>query len=488
MKLAKHGRAAIACKQAAARDGARSAERRLVEKLRRPWSAKQLSPKQEAKLQALRQAERKRCGECLRMQPLELFSPVQWQQRGHKKSDTCQSPQLYGLQKLRRAGRATQISPEQEHEHQALQRADSGASQLAVAAHAGEASLQRVPKTQDLLQQVRKAMQFSPEQEAELQALQRAHSDQVAVDLLQEVQNLGRYPKESRSDVVEQQLARMPRRLAPPLCDPVWRDGHLLYVEDAFDSRGLSERVLRVTSCPSVKAQHAYKCLGDGVGSFNFGVVPHMGIPGMYLQTQNRNVLSSRVEREELRRFLWRRLRPQLEAVVPGWRIWKKHYLRQCRDIPPLTVDGEALPWNGEQLNAFHAAVRHRDRHGARGLPCLIAFGGWRGGVVRVHGQNTFVDVATKPGGLLLFDSTLDHEVLAPPQAARAVDDKGCTRLVASASCGWRTFRRTITTHQSGLGTTTIASVGSKRRGAWCRRGRGGRCTWCDRETGLHRW
>ena len=188
---------------------------------------------------------------------------------------------------------------------------------------------------------------------------------------------------------------------------------------------GLSERVFRVTSCPRIKAQHAYKYLGKGVGSFNFGVVPHMGIPGMYLQTHNRNVLSSRVEREELRRFLWRRLRPQLEAVVPGWRIWKKHYLRQCRDIPPLTVDGEALPWNGEQINAFHAAVRHRDRNDARGLPCLIAFCGSRGGVVRVHGQNTFVDVATKPGGLLLFDSTLDHEVLAPPQAARAVDDKG---------------------------------------------------------------
>ena len=55
----------------------------------------------------------------------------------------------------------------------------------------------------------------------------------------------------------------------------------------------------------------------------------------------------------------------------------------------------------------------------------MIAFCGSRGGVVRVHGQNTFVDVATKPGGLLLFDSTFEHEVLAPPQAARAVDDKG---------------------------------------------------------------
>ena len=40
-----------------------------------------------------------------------------------------------------------------------------------------------------------------------------------------------------------------------------------------------------------------------------------------------------------------------------------------------------------------------------------------------MHGQNTFVDVATKPEGLLLFDSTLDHEVLSRDDAARAADD-----------------------------------------------------------------
>ena len=55
----------------------------------------------------------------------------------------------------------------------------------------------------------------------------------------------------------------------------------------------------------------------------------------------------------------------------------------------------------------------------------MITFCGSRGGVVRVHGQNTFVDVATKPGGLLLFDNTLDHEVLSPDGATRALDDKG---------------------------------------------------------------
>ena len=96
-----------------------------------------------------------------------------------------------------------------------------------------------------------------------------------------------------------------PCRVAPPLCDPVWQDGQLLYVDHAFDPKGLSECVLRVTSCSGIEAQHAYpKNLGKGVGPFNFGVVPHMGIPGMYLQTRNRNVLFSSVGREELRACL----------------------------------------------------------------------------------------------------------------------------------------------------------------------------------------
>ena len=55
----------------------------------------------------------------------------------------------------------------------------------------------------------------------------------------------------------------------------------------------------------------------------------------------------------------------------------------------------------------------------------MVAFSGSRGGVVRVHGERTFVDVATKPGGLLLFDSKVEHEVLASSRAARAVDNKG---------------------------------------------------------------
>ena len=42
-----------------------------------------------------------------------------------------------------------------------------------------------------------------------------------------------------------------------------------------------------------------------------------------------------------------------------------------------------------------------------------------------MHGQKKFVDVATKPGGLLLFDSKVEHEVLPSHRAARAVDDKG---------------------------------------------------------------
>ena len=195
-------------------------------KLRRAWSAQQFSPKEEADLEATPQAEWKRCGECLQMQPLELFSAVQWQRRGYKTCYVCQAPTLHGCQKLRRAGKARQFSPEQEPDLHALQRADGGASQFVAVVDAGEASFQRVPKTEELLQQVR---------------------------------DLDRYPMEFKCDIVEGHLARMPRRLAPPLCDPVWQDGYLLYVEDAFDPRGLTERVFRVTSCPRIKAQHVYK-------------------------------------------------------------------------------------------------------------------------------------------------------------------------------------------------------------------------------------
>ena len=78
------------------------------------------------------------------------------------------------------------------------------------------------------------------------------------------------------------------------------------------------------------------------MGSFNFGVVLHMGIPGMYLQTHPRNVLFSSVGREELRACLCRRLLFKLETMVPGWRIWRKHYKRQCKAIPALAVDGVA--------------------------------------------------------------------------------------------------------------------------------------------------
>ena len=87
-------------------------------------------------------------------------------------------------EQFRGATKAMQFSTVQEGEHQALQRADSGACQLAVVAHAGEASLQRVLKTEKLLQRGR---------------------------------DLDLYLMEFKCDIVEAHLARMPRRLAPPL-------------------------------------------------------------------------------------------------------------------------------------------------------------------------------------------------------------------------------------------------------------------------------
>lgn len=219
--------------------------------------------------------------------------------------------------------------------------------------------------------------------------------------------------------------AEEPKLLHHPMQDPVWPVGGILYLDDAFDPKGLGDKVSHITSKAGVKAQHAYTGLGSAIGSFNFGVVPQMGLKGAYYQTLNMNTLSTKSPREELRNAIWQRILPTLERVVPRWPVWKQKYREQCPDIPPLTVKDGPLPWNGEQMNVFHAATRHKDRTDARELPCLIVFCGAAGGTLRVHGKSGRVDVETKPGGLLLFDSTFDHEVLAPQGVQRATDGKG---------------------------------------------------------------
>ena len=82
------------------------------------------TPRDVDNLQALPQAEWKRCCECLQMQPLEMFSAEQWQQREYMTCYACQAPQLHGLPKPPRAGKPMQSSSEQEPKLQALERAD----------------------------------------------------------------------------------------------------------------------------------------------------------------------------------------------------------------------------------------------------------------------------------------------------------------------------------------------------------------------------
>ena len=123
-----------------------------------------------------------------------------------------------------------QFSPEEKAELKAL--AKQKAEQ--------KADLQRRQKTEELLQQVRdlgrypkesaerslaerqlaeklrrarKAKQFSPEEEVELQALQVEEAEQKTEVLLQQVRDLGRYPKENAGrSLAERQLAEKIRR------------------------------------------------------------------------------------------------------------------------------------------------------------------------------------------------------------------------------------------------------------------------------------
>ena len=241
--------------------------------------------------------------------------------------------------------------------------------------------------------------------------------------------------------VVASTTVTEPSSVAFPLLNPVWPDGGVLYVDNAFDPRGLDDAVMRVTSTPFVAAQHAYKAIGGATGSYNFGVVSIMGIPGMFVQSHNKNALRAQELRAELRGRIWNQIRPKLDTLVPGWSIWLETYRKQCSDIPPLTAVSEALPWNGEQFNVCHGATRHKDRTDAKGLPCLITYCGTRGGTVRVHGQASAIDVSTKPGGLLLFDSTFEHEVLSSENAPTAIDGKG-HYAPGRISCVWMANRQ----------------------------------------------
>ena len=125
--------------------------------------------------------------------------------------------------KLRTVVIAKQFSPEQEAELQALrlvqQVRDLGRYPKE---NAGRSLAER--QLAENLRRALKAKRFSPEQEAELQALRQASPKQEdsvrraedsarrAEELMQQVRDIGRYPKESRRGSTETQLAERIRR------------------------------------------------------------------------------------------------------------------------------------------------------------------------------------------------------------------------------------------------------------------------------------
>ena len=109
------------------------AERQLAEKVRRARKAKQFSPEQEAELQALQQAEEKQV-----KQLEEILQQVR-DLGCYPKESAGRSPAGRQLAlKVRRARKAKQFSPEQEAELQALQQAGSDARAAARIAEAEE--------------------------------------------------------------------------------------------------------------------------------------------------------------------------------------------------------------------------------------------------------------------------------------------------------------------------------------------------------------
>ncbi len=203
--------------------------------------------------------------------------------------------------------------------------------------------------------------------------------------------------------------------------------------------------VANVVARRGLQPQHRYKI--KGVASYNFGISPYYNLKGEYICTENSNVEKASAELRALREALWPPIKEALETLAPGGlEQWRATQEARCPSIPPLLCDGERVPWNGQQVNRFHAATLHSDRTDMPGIPALVVFLGTTGGTVRVYGPNGHHDVDTQPGGMLLFDARCPHEVLAEEGAESAIDNHGKhapgrTSIVFMCNMPERTFR-----------------------------------------------
>ena len=193
------------------------AERQLAEKLRRARKAKQFSPEEEVELQALQQAEtkteEKKTEELMpqvRQKTEELMQQVRDFGRYPKENAGRSRAERQLAERVRKAQKAKQFSPEEEVELQALQQADTKTEAKTEELMQQVRDLGRFPKEtagrsqaeRQLAAKVRRARkekQFSAEEEVELQALQQADTKTEAKteELMQQVRDLGRLPKEN---------------------------------------------------------------------------------------------------------------------------------------------------------------------------------------------------------------------------------------------------------------------------------------------------
>ena len=150
-------------------------------------------PDQEAELEALQQAERQAIEAARIADAEEMMQKVRSLGRYPKEGLTRSPAEQQLAEKLRRTRTAKQFSPEQEAELETFKQAESHAREAARIADAEKMmqevwSLRRYPKEgsrcsvaeqqlAEKLRHARKAKKFSPEQEAELKALQQAEMD-----------------------------------------------------------------------------------------------------------------------------------------------------------------------------------------------------------------------------------------------------------------------------------------------------------------------
>lgn len=171
---------------------------------------------------------------------------------------------------------------------------------------------------------------------------------------------------------------------------------------------------------PLLKIQHKYPTSVEA-GSINLGMVTQLCMYGGKAIQPNTNIKKLGNTFISFCDTIGQVVFPILNKCFDRWKEnWFSIYKNHKTDLPCLSLGSchTFVPYNGFQLNINHGSKLHRDPD-IECIPCFMICLGKKEATIRLykssdpeHLSDGHTDIVTKPGDVLLMDSTLLHEVI----------------------------------------------------------------------------